>query len=284
MTNELGIAVRQMQVADISGAMQLKKAENWNQTKEDWQMLMDHNPELCLVATCGDQIVGTITATNYANQVAWIGMMLVSRDFRGMGISKLLLNTIIEKLQDCKSIKLDATPEGLPVYRKLGFVEEYQISRMIISNLPVLHNSNNSVSSISNKDLLEISAFDTKVFGVDRSNLIKKLLKRDQGYLVKRKNHVDGFALGRHGCTFAQVGPVVAQCAQDAIEVIFQMLVNLSDEALVMDVLDDKKELKEWLSSLGFKMQRSFVRMYLKTNLFPGEVNRYFLIGGPEIG
>jgi len=49
-------------------------------------------------------------------------------------------------------------------------------------------------------------------------------------------------------------------------------------------VLSEKEDLISWLHSIGFTMQRHFVRMYKKENLFPGIVNKQYLICGPEFG
>src|SRR5690606_16732457 len=88
------------------------------------------NPDHCLVAVREGVVIGTVTAITYENQLAWIGMMLVRTPFRGMGIGRLLMSSILKKLESCPSIKLDATPAGFPVYSKLGFIQEYILNRM----------------------------------------------------------------------------------------------------------------------------------------------------------
>ncbi len=108
--------LRKMQLSDMDGLMRLKDAEGWNQLEKDWALLISYKESVNLVAVVDDRIIGTVTAMNYANTVAWIGMMLVDRDYRGRGISKLLMLDAIDKLKKCKSIKLDATPAGRPVY------------------------------------------------------------------------------------------------------------------------------------------------------------------------
>src|SRR4030095_5289656 len=134
MQNETFI-LRSMQPGDIDSAMKLSEAEGWNQTEKDWELFLENDGNICLVAESGNMVVGTTTAINYSNQVAWIGMVLVNKEFRGRGISQSLLTRVIEKLERCKSIKLDATPQGQQVYKKLGFEDEYLIDRMTISSM-----------------------------------------------------------------------------------------------------------------------------------------------------
>jgi len=280
------IIVRQMVEADISGAMQLVLAENWNQTKEDWQMLLNLNSNLCLVATYNGKVIGTVTAMNYKNQVAWIGMMLVSKNFRGLGISKNLLNTIIKKLVGCKSIKLDATPAGIPVYKKLGFQEELEINRMVIANFTGNSNSKktDAIEPISEGNIEAVLRLDLKIFGANRVELFNSLKKRNNAWRIVRDERIVGYVFGRLGLNFFQVGPLMAETIDDAINLIEVILEQHIGQSIVIDVLHHQVEFKERLAFIGFSYQRSFIRMYLKDNSFVGVVSKQFLIAGPELG
>lgn len=280
------INVRQMVATDIPGAMQLVLAENWNQTQVDWQMFLELNSNLCLVATYKTAIIGTVTAINYKNDVAWIGMMLVSKAFRGLGVSKSLLNTIIEKLEGCKSIKLDATAAGIPVYKKLGFQEELEIDRMVTTpfNSIINNRSRVIVRVISENDLVELSKLDSKFFGANRIDLINFLKKKNKAWCLIRNECIVGYVFVRPGRNYFQLGPLMAETVDDALNLIEIILENNVGQSIVIDVLHDQFKFKERLASLGFSFQRSFVRMYLKNNSFAGLVNKQFLIAGPELG
>ena len=91
--------VRPMQPGDIVYAMKLSNAEGWNQTEKDWKLLIENPQNVCMLAECNNKIIGTTTAMNYANQIAWIGMVLVAKECRGQGVSKLLLTNILKKLE-----------------------------------------------------------------------------------------------------------------------------------------------------------------------------------------
>ena len=85
------VKIREMKLSDMDSLMRIKNAEGWNQTEKDWELLIHYPESVNLVAVHDNRILGTVTAINYAHRVAWIGMMLVDKDFRGRGISKLLL-------------------------------------------------------------------------------------------------------------------------------------------------------------------------------------------------
>ncbi len=282
------INIRQMQPEDIPAAMQLKEAEGWNQTEADWTLLLSHNPELCLVVEIESNMAGTVTAISYDNKVAWIGMMLVNRNHRGKGISKLLLNTIIQKLNSCKSIKLDATPLGKKVYDKLGFVDEYGIARITnqsLAPLPILNLALNPKELTPNK-LKEIVLYDKKAFGINREKVLNFLLENqtEKAWYLEDNGEIAGYILSRPGCNFTQIGPVVANTQNKAKVLLSSVLNKMEGRAVVVDVMEEHKELIAWLEGLNFTVQRSFTRMYLKSNPYAGNPQQQFLIGGPELG
>ncbi len=282
------IEIRELQSGDIPDAMKLVYSEKWNQTKKDWTILISNKNNVCLAATVSGKIVATATAVNYMPQVAWIGMVLVDKQFRGRGISKLLLNALFEKLRSCKTIKLDATPAGEFVYKKMGFVAEYRISRMVCNSLPfeVDINSSADIHQITNENIDEIVAFDRAVFGVGRDELIRELFANnpENSWLIRENSTLLGFVLGREGNRFYQMGPLSATTENSTRLLILKVLRDLSGKPVVVDIPDEKTELCEWLISVGFEKRRYFTRMFLNDNCSPGNIDFQYLICGPEFG
>ena len=280
--------VRSMRPGDIVYAMKLSNAEGWNQTENDWKLLIESPQNVCLVAEYNKKIIGTTTAMNYANQIAWIGMVLVAKESRGQGVSKLLLTNILKKLESFESIKLDATPAGKQVYQKFDFKDEYLITRVVTGSMKNLSFEDDTTlaESIRLKDIEEIVALDEHVFGTNRRQLIESLINRypHKAWLLKRNNSIAGFALGRDGNKYHHVGPVFGSSLNDVKMLIRRALKELINQPVVIDVLSEKEDLISWLSSIGFTMQRHFIRMYKKENLFPGSINKQYLICGPEFG
>lgn len=268
--------------------MLLSCAEGWNQTEKDWQRLVDNPLNTCLLAESEHRIIATATAMNYSNEIAWIGMVLVDKAYRGKGISKMLLSGLLSRLNLCRSVKLDATPAGLPVYEKYGFKDEYIIHRMTTLSLDNFQPCNSGITPepILFSDIHEVTALDTSIFGAERTFLIKSLIDDNpvNGWCIKKNGRITAFALGRNGRKYQQIGQVFAYTLEEAKVLISHKLLKLAGKPLVLDVLADKKELIHWLSSIGFTRQRDFVRMYLHTNPCKGKTENQFLICGPEFG
>ena len=288
MIYDQSFRIRPLIKDDLSQALALSSSEGWNQTEKDWRLLIENPLNTCIAADYEDRIIGTATVLNHNGKVAWIGMVIVDKAFRGQGIGKLLMTTIIEKLRNFESLKLDATPAGLPLYRKLGFAEEYMIDRML--NLSVsgaeVSNRDKMPEIIRKSDFPGIVKADESVFGTSRYYLLDKIITDYPEKALKLGNNkiLDGYILGRNGLKYNYMGPVVATSEDSARILIAASLGKLKDQPVILDIPQDKKDLINWLESLGFQKQRHFTRMFLKSNYHKGIAQNYYLISGPEYG
>jgi predicted GNAT family N-acyltransferase len=278
--------IKPMLEVDVDAGLRLSNAEGWNQTKEDWRFLISCEKNVCLVAEYNNAIIGTTTAMNYGNEIAWIGMVLVDESFRGLGIGKLLLDHIFEKLALIKCIKLDATSAGQRVYSKFGFKEEYGITRMVNSSAKFISRSDELIVPCSKTDIPQIIELDKNVFGTERSLLIEPLMKNfsQKSFVIKRNDRIEGFALGREGNKYHHIGPVIASGAEDAKSLVSKALQALENKPVVADVVSDKEDLISFLQEVGFVKQRDFKRMYKNENVFTDTPGKYYLVCGPEFG
>ena len=67
-------------------------------------------------------------------------------------------------------MKLDATPQGKPLYEKLGFVCEYEIERWQLQRTPASH-----AAVRANPVTEEMLDRDREIFGADRSALLRSI-------------------------------------------------------------------------------------------------------------
>ncbi|WP_416866032.1 MAG: GNAT family N-acetyltransferase [Imperialibacter sp.] len=280
--------LRPLKLIDISAAMTLSTAEGWNQTENDWALLIKGSEGACVLAEHDSKVIGTTTAINYSHQLAWIGMVLVDKAYRGQGVSKALLDHVFKNTSEI-SIKLDATPAGQQVYQQFGFKDEYLIDRMVhvlLTNSASFDNSGIETEPVKPENIKEIVAFDAAVFGTKREHLITSLVKEypDKAWIVRHKNRVTGFVLGRGGSKYHHVGPVSASTMEVAQALLAKSLEGLVQKPVVVDVLQDKQALIASLKSMGFTKQRHFVRMYKGENHFPGIAEHSYCICGPEFG
>ncbi len=276
--------------SDLVDLSRLVRLLGWNQTDSDLRLLLEPEDAVNLVAIQNDRVVGTVASINYQNRVCWIGMMIVDAAYRGQGIGGLLMRSIIQELQkiDGIAIKLDATPKGRPVYRKLGFEDESTIYRMVCSQFPgrISTAKDPGVSAINHNNLPQIINLDQAVFGVRRTQLLSYLATTfpDKGHLLEEGGRIAAFALGRLGRQYHHIGPAIGSSPDTVIRLLQTVLEKLPQKAIVMDVCSHQTKILKWLEAQGFQCQRPLYRMYLRHNPYPGDGQRQYLIGGPEFG
>jgi len=109
--------VRLLQEQDIVIATELSAEAGWNQTADDWRMLLRLNPENCFGIEFDGRLVSTATLSCYGRKLAWIGMVLTNRAYQRRGFARTLLLHAIARADQLgvESLKLDATDQGQPL-------------------------------------------------------------------------------------------------------------------------------------------------------------------------
>jgi GNAT superfamily N-acetyltransferase len=291
MTDISQIPITPLLAEDAGDAMALSQEANWNQTPDDWRLMIDAGDAVGLRLEDG-RLIASALSLPHGPDFAWLSMILVTADFQRQNIASRLMTHLIDKVQANGQVPgLDATPAGKSVYVPLGFQPVYELSRWQASepgwSAPVAVPAGISVIPATTADLDEILAYDRPRFGGDRRKIIQHLMQRcpDQALLARRDVDHDlvGFALARNGRESLQVGPVVAEDEQIALDLLDRVLGAL-DCPIYIDVPDDQEMVSAWLKSRGFTIQRPFTRMLLgRTEPFdqPGQI---FAIAGPELG
>ena len=275
---------------DIPAGLRLKELAGWNQTAADWNRFLDASPQGCFVAEVGGKVCGTATTISFENKFAWIGMVLVDPEYRSQGIGTKLLERTIEYLDQQKmpTMKLDATPQGKPLYEKLGFVTEYGIERWVLKKHPNAGatNADPNRAALTTAQLESILAKDREVFGADRSSLLLSLRQEspDFGMGVWDGGKLCGYTFGRRGSFADHFGPWMAGNSSAARELLDEFLARSTRESLIVDCLTGNPAALELLRTAGFTYARTLTRMYRGRNDYPGNPAALCAILGPEFG
>jgi GNAT superfamily N-acetyltransferase len=276
---------------DIPAGIRLKEIAGWNQTAADWGRFLEASPQGCFVAEHDGRVCGTATTVSFENRVAWIGMVLVDPEYRSRGIGTRLLERAIEYLNDLQitAIKLDATPQGKPLYENLQFVAEYEIERWTLrrsaSEMAKLSDFS-SGGALSQELLKSIFEADKESFGADRSFLLKSLHRDAPEFTMGIRNArvIEGYALGRRGSFADHLGPWMARNTTAAYSLLETFLARSSRAVVVVDSLKSNAVAGQLLMSLGFSYSRGLTRMYRGRNDHPGRPELLWAILGPEFG
>jgi GNAT superfamily N-acetyltransferase len=280
-----------MTTGDIPGGIRLKEVAGWNQTRQDWERFLASSPKGCFVAEVEGTICGTATTISYENRLAWIGMVLVDPEHRSRGFGTRLLEKAIGHLDELQvpTIKLDATPQGKPIYEKLGFVSEWELERWTLQRTAIEGSKlpDRDLHKTMTSDLLEsILRTDREVFGADRGFLLRNLHEDEPAFTLGNilDEVVEGYAFGRRGSFADHLGPWFATNSDSARRLLEAFLTRSKREVLIVDCLKANPFATSLLRSLGFVFSRPLTRMYRGPNNQPGRSDNLCAILGPEFG
>ncbi len=264
--------IRSCSIDDVDAALRLCRLAGWNQLRADWVRMINYQPDGCFVAVSEDQVIGTVTTTSYGTELAWIGMMLVDPDHRRRGIATELMRASIEYLvaQKIRCIKLDATPEGKPVYERLGFQTEWQYHRW-------QGTVETDASDPPGDPNCKTFAMDHAAFGVDRASWLKSLAEDSEVFW-----HEDGFGMTRPGARATYLGPVTAATPEAAREIVSRLLVGVRGEVF-WDLPQANVSAVSMAESFGFVPVRDLYRMRLGEPDTP-DLERIYAFADPGTG
>ena len=276
------LKLRYLTDADLPFADSLREIAGWNQTFTDWKRFLALSPRGCLIAESDGRLAATAVTISYGTDLGWIGMMLVHPDFRRRGIARVLLQHCIEILQTAsvKSFKLDATPAGREVYLKMGFKDEFSLTRYQTESGHLSASSEN-VRTATADDLPQILALDRAATGAPRENLIRRLIADSSRTLVYQSGAaITGYGIIRPGSLASYLGPIVANDPAHAQSIASALVSGKT----FCDLPDHLPAASQWAKANNFLPQRTLTRMYLGENVKPPAPPSYFAIAAPDLG
>lgn len=250
---------------DIDKALHLSTQAGWNQTEDDWIRLLELNPETCFLFRLNGQVVGSATLAIFGSDLAWIGMIIVDQNYRGMGIGKQALETVINegRKRSFKVIGLDATDQGRTLYKEYGFYDVHPIDRWKGSLRP-LHR-NNTTHVLEEKHMEELLQLDLQWSGFDRSKLIRRFFDEKEvlGHGLTRDGKIRGFTFIRPGRQYRHLSPLVADTEEDYAELLDASARSLNGIPVYFDAIR-RQESTDLLTQYGLRVERRLTRMTLE--------------------
>ncbi|MBI5250472.1 MAG: GNAT family N-acetyltransferase [Desulfomonile tiedjei] len=279
----MSIRLRLMTIEDIPEAMRLKDIAGWNQTSVDWERFISASPDGCFAAEHQGRVIGTSTTIVYEGRFAWIGMVIVDLQYRGRGIGTALLERAISYLdsRNVPCMKLDATPQGKPLYEKFGFVSEYEIERWRLKR-----QAGEKIQQNGPVEIQDVLRLDREIFGADRSGLLGSLTEKapDLTLVARQNGCVAGYTFGRRGSLADHLGPWMANNWDVAASLLDEFLHRSERETVFVDCVRDNSWAVPLVKALGFEFSRPLTRMFRGKNEHAGRPELLCAVLGPEFG
>ncbi|MEO6361161.1 MAG: GNAT family N-acetyltransferase [Sphingomicrobium sp.] len=244
------VRVRKMMLEDIASARELSREQKWPHRTADWEFLFQHGTGF--VADQDGEVVGTTLCWEQGPTAASLGMVIVSPRCQGQGLGSRLMEAALGELGD-RTVVLNSTEEGQPLYRKFGFEPAGSILQHqgIVDIVPLAElRPNERVRPKGRNDRAVVAELDRLASGMDRSEIISAILPGSRGVMFDSNNSTVGFALVRRfGRGFA-VGPTVAPDAVAAKALISHWLGSKVGKFCRLDI-PESSGLSSWLEKRG---------------------------------
>ena len=234
------------------------------------------------VAERDDVPLGTACSCVFGD-IAWINYVLVDRAQRGHGVGTALMRHVVRHLDErgIATIRLDATALGQPVYEKLGFIGDFNLTRWagIFSLL-----STEEVTAITHADLPAICLFDECVTRTRREKLLRHLYESNPvtARAFIHDANLGGFCLVRPGANAWQVGPLQGS-PQACQALLLDAARRFAGQSVYLDVPTDHAQAVALVQAQGLTPQRSFLRMS-RGRPVREDLTRFWTSFGPEKG
>lgn len=272
----------ELEASHVAGGVALSAEAQWNQNEADWALMLECGTAIGYQTPDG-QLVGSALMLPYGDEFAWISMVLVTLPWRRKGLATRLLQKCITLLEDRGLAQiLDATPAGALVYAPLGFETQFEMQRWEAAKVSIDAPATSLSRPLETDDLPTVLNYDRAVFGGDRSGILRGLMARS-GVTARIATGSAGYLFSRDGRRARQIGPICADDADTAIDMLAHALSKTSGPVFI-DVPDQHGDVVALLKEYGFEMQRPFARMFRGATAGFGDPSRMFAVAGPELG
>ena len=251
---------RKLARTDLAGAHRLSLDVGWPHRLEDWKLVQRLGAGH--VALEGRAIVGTVLTWKHDRRNASLGMVIVDPKLQGRGIGKRLMRLALRDLTG-RSVMLNATRAGQPLYEKLGFkaIDEVEQHQGIAARVPALPFApGERLRPVGASDVAALVELATRACGMSRARVIPRLLEAGTGIALARGDDVIGFALLRRFGLGLAVGPVVAPDLERARTLVSHWIAMHPGKFIRIDV-PSSGGLGAWLDGIGLPNVGTVVTM-----------------------
>jgi ribosomal protein S18 acetylase RimI-like enzyme len=282
-----GIAASTIRVfhgSDIEFASVQTAREGWDCTAATFALHLGHDRDGCFIAEVGGRPAGMVTTTRY-RQTGWIGNLIVTPERRRLGIGSQLMEHALRHLERAGTgtIRLEADPLGVNIYRRLGFEDEFETPRF--RREPGGTTRPASVALPGATDFDDLAAFDEPHFGDDRRRFLPLLLEGAlAAFRVPGKGKLAGYLIVQPSANGARIGPWVASNIQAAGELLENALAAFGARTLILAVPGPNTACRERLASRGFIETPSSLRMVRGPKAGPGKPENIFALATGAVG
>ncbi|HYX86564.1 MAG TPA: GNAT family N-acetyltransferase [Gaiellales bacterium] len=239
--------------------------------RSDLDAYLAAQPDGWFVLADGAEIVAVGGAFTYG-VFAWIGLIATEPARQRQGLATRLSAYLVDwaRGRGCRSIALDASSAGRPIYERLGFRVVGETADL---SVPAAAPEQAGGPCRRVEDVEELLSLDRHVFGGDRAALLTALQRDADG-----RSYVADGPDGPAGYLFARarrLGPGCARTGEVARRLVLTALADTADPSGGRRLLlPAESRYLDVLRACGLRLERRLPHMRLGEPVLPGERDR----------
>ncbi|CEG25585.1 GNAT family N-acetyltransferase [Bacillus sp. B-jedd] len=239
---------------DIPGLVALSAAVGWDYDEAELRTVLSAGEMFGQLDETG-KIISSAAIISYGQGLASLGMVIVHPDHRGLGLGKMVTEKCLKAVPEETAVMLVATPEGRPMYEKMGFFETGKIIKCIADNYTPgdLNDDGIEIRRVVSDDMATILDMDRKAFGGDRRKLMESRIRQARRSVVamNKQGKLLGFCLSVEGPVNMIIGPLVAENDQVAALLIDAVSKDYKGKFRI-DLPAERNSILPFLKARGF--------------------------------
>jgi len=270
-----------MRSQDLSFAVRLSNQEKWGTPRSDFERILWLNPRGSFLDLDSNSRIGMITTVAFGDDLAWIGNVIVDKQFRGRHIGQSLVEHAVAYLKSIrvKCVGLYCFSNSVGFYDKLGFVKDLEFVRLRKDDKLTYPIVQEFSKPLTLSRLIEI---DRKCFGADRSKLLRALIQTSHGTYFGFSNRKSAaYLVMKKYADMYDFGPGVGiNASKVELAALLSMGISLARKRPIeLSCFAKNRTILRLLEEQGFRMINKGYRMFLNRRARLANDRENYLLG-----
>jgi hypothetical protein len=279
--NADGVVVRPMSEAELGLALDWAANEGWNPGLDDAASFFAADPGGFLVAECGGERVGCVSAVRYSADFGFLGLYIVRAEFRGRGVGMALWRAAMVRLAG-RVVGLDGVVAQQANYARSGFRLAWRNVRYegIGDGAPP-----DGLIDLSTIGFDEVARCDRSVFPSERAAFLRGWIRPERGAALGLlgEGGLKGFGVVRACRRGFKIGPLIADEADGAERLFVGLAARAAGAPLFLDAPEINPAAIALAERHGMAPMFETARMYSGPTP-QGRLDRLFGVSTFELG
>lgn len=247
--------------------------EGWRPTQYSSEACFKADPQGYFLLFLNDKPIASLSAVCCPDaKIAFLGLYIVRKPYRGQGFGRILWDTIVAPLkEEGYMLGLGALPKDKDFYGKIGFTvvgtDQVWVCSDQISFTP---NTADNIKQIEASDFEKLVHFDKELSGYDRKNFLYDWIFKPgtNAFMVVNDNEVLGYGVisdkisatpdENTGC---RIGPLYSASSDVAKSLLEHLIASVSNRPISIDAPESNQACTQLLEALDFNKVCELVSM-----------------------